>query len=164
MPLPRRAFLGGLLALAAIGCAGEAPAPVVGRPAPDFELGSIDGERISLAGLRGRPVVVNFFATWCKPCKQELPAFQAQAARHVDNELTFLLVDMQEDPDDVAVFLGELGVSLPAVVDSSGEVGKTYRVRGLPSTFFVGRDGVIKQAQLGELDGRALESGISKIV
>ena len=71
---------------------------------------------------------------------------------------------MQEDPDDVAVFLGELSVSLPTVVDSSGEVGKTYRVRGLPSTFFVGRDGTIKQAQLGELDGRLLETGISKIV
>jgi thiol-disulfide isomerase/thioredoxin len=160
----RRVFLGAVLALAAVACAGEGPAPVVGRRAPDFDLAAIDGGRVSLAGLQGKPVVVNFFATWCTPCKKELPAFQALSAQYADRGLTFLLVDMQEDPDDVAVFLGELGVSLPAVVDSSGEVGKTYRVRGLPSTFFVGRDGVIKQAQLGELDTRLLETGISKIV
>jgi thiol-disulfide isomerase/thioredoxin len=164
MRLGRRAFVGGAIALAAVGCAAAGPAPIVGRAAPDFKLGAIDGGEVSLSGLQGRPVVVNFFATWCVPCKKELPAFQALSKRYADRGLTFLLVDMQEDPDDVAVFLGDLGVSLPAVVDSSGEVGKTYRVRGLPSTFFVGRDGLIKQAQLGELDDRLLETGISKIV
>jgi peroxiredoxin len=164
MRLGRRAFMAGVAALAATACATEGPAPVVGRRAPDFALASIDGGSVSLAGLEGKPVVVSFFATWCTPCKKELPAFQALAQQHEDRGLTFVLVDMQEDPDDVAVFLGDLKVSLPAVVDSSGEVGKTYRVRGLPSTFFVGRDGVIKQAQLGELDGRLLEAGISKIV
>ena len=164
MRLGRRAFVGGAIAIATVGCAGAAPAPVVGRPAPDFKLGSIEGGELSLSGLQGRPVVVNFFATWCTPCKKELPAFQALSAQYADRELTFVLVDMQEDPDDVAVFLGELNVRLPAVVDSSGEVGKSYRVRGLPSTFFVGRDGLIKQAQLGELDERLLAAGISKIV
>jgi peroxiredoxin len=164
MRLGRRALVGGALALAAVGCAAEGPAPVVGRRAPDFKLASIDGGEVSLAGLQGKPVVVNFFATWCNPCKKELPAFQALSQQYAEQGLTFLLVDMQEDPDDVAVFLGELQVSLPTVVDSSGEVGKTYRVRGLPSTFFIGRDGTIKQAQLGELDGRLLETGISKIV
>ena len=167
MRLGRRSFVGGIggvVALAALACAGEGPAPVVGRRAPDFTLASIDGGRLSLAGLEGKPVVLNFFATWCVPCKKELPAFQSLSSQYAERGLTFLLVDMQEDPDDVAVFLGDLGVSLPAVVDSSGEVGKTYRVRGLPSTFFVGRDGLIKLAQLGELDDRLLESGISKIV
>jgi cytochrome c biogenesis protein CcmG, thiol:disulfide interchange protein DsbE len=164
MRLGRRAFVGGAIALATVGCAGEGPAPIVGRRAPDFKLAALDGGELWLAGLKGQPVVVNFFATWCTPCKKELPAFQALAGQYAERGLTFLLVDMQEDPDDVAVFLGELRVSLPAVVDSSGEVGKTYRVRGLPSTFFVGRDGVIKQVQLGELDQRLLEAGISKIV
>jgi thiol-disulfide isomerase/thioredoxin len=164
MLLGRRALIGAALALAAVGCAAEGPAPIVGRRAPEFKLSSIDGGEVSLAGLQGKPVVVNFFATWCTPCKKELPAFQALSQQYADQGLTFLLVDMQEDPDDVAIFLGELGVSLPTVVDSSGEVGKTYRVRGLPSTFFIGRDGTIKQAQLGELDGRLLETGISKIV
>ena len=164
MRLARRAFVGGAIALAAVGCAASGPAPVVGRPAPDFKLGSVDGGQLSLSGLAGQPVVVNFFATWCTPCKKELPAFQALSSQHADRGLTFLLVDMQEDPDDVAVFLGDLNVHLPAVVDGSGEVGKTYRVRGLPSTFFVGRDGLIKATQLGELDDQALQSGISKIV
>jgi peroxiredoxin len=164
MRVGRRAFAAAAVALAALACAGEGPAPIVGRRAPDFTLSSIDGGRISLSELQGRPVVVNFFATWCQPCKKELPAFQALAAQYAESGLAFLLVDMQEDPDDVAVFLGELGVTLPAVVDASGEVSKAYRVRGLPSTFFVGRDGLIKAVQLGELDGRMLEAGISKIV
>ena len=164
MRVGRRAFVGGAVALAALACAGEGPAPIVGRRAPDFTLGALDGGTGSLTGLAGKPVVVNFFATWCLPCKKELPAFQELSTRYAEQGLTFVLVDMQEDPDDVASFLGELGITLPAVVDSSGEVGKTYRVRGLPSTFFVGRDGLIKQAQLGELDTRLLETGISKIV
>jgi len=140
--LRRRVFvlgLGASFVSAACGAA-EGPAPIVG------------------------PVVVNFFATWCGPCRKELPAFQLLAERYADRDLTFLLVDMQEDPDAVAVFLSELRVTLPAVVDSSGEVAKSYRVRGLPSTFFIGRDGVIRQAQLGELDERLLEAGIANIV
>lgn len=164
--LSRRVFvlcLGASFVSAACAAA-EGPAPIVGRRAPEIKLPSIDGGEISLAGLRGKPVVVNFFATWCGPCKKELPAFQMLAERYAERELTFLLVDMEEDPDAVAVFLGELRVTLPAVVDSSGEVVKSYRVRGLPSTFFVGRDGVIRQAQLGELDERLLEAGIAKIV
>src|SRR5215213_5446410 len=114
MRLWRRAFVGVVVALAALACAGEGPAPVVGRRAPDFSLASIDGGRLSLAGLEGKPVVVNFFATWCLPCKKELPAFQELSSRYAERELTFLLVDMQEDPDDVASFLGELKVTLPA--------------------------------------------------
>jgi thiol-disulfide isomerase/thioredoxin len=161
----RRAFLGGVAGLLLSGCGASAePAPIVGRVSPDFQLPSIDGGTIALTGLRGKPVVVNFFATWCVPCKKELPAFQALAGQYASRGLSFVLIDVQEDPDDVGVFLGDLKINLPAVVDSSGEVVKTYRVRGLPSTFFVGADGVIKQAQLGELDGRSLEQGISKIV
>src|SRR3954449_11077168 len=112
MRLGRRAFVGGALALASVGCVATGPAPIVGRPAPDFKLGSVDGGQLALSGLQGRaggvhffaalcglqgrPVVVNFFATWCVPCKKELPAFQALSSQHADRGLTFLLVDMQE--------------------------------------------------------------------
>jgi thiol-disulfide isomerase/thioredoxin len=163
----RRRFLAGLLGLLALaGCSAqpEEPAPVVGRRAPDFTLESLGGQSVSLASLQGKPVVLNFFATWCGPCKYELPAFQAMAERHADRGLTFLLVDLQEDAEQVAPFLESLKVSLPAVLDESGRVTKTYRVRGLPSTFFVDREGVIRAVQLGALDDRALEGGIAKIV
>lgn len=163
--LSRRHLLLALAALPIGACAGDdGPAPIVGREAPPFSLRSIDGGEISLKSLRGKPVVVNFFATWCGPCVTELPAFQAQAARHADQGLSFLLVDMQEDADTVAVFLGELGVTLPAVLDQTGEVAKTYRVRGLPSTFFVDREGIIRSVHLGALDENLLQMGIAKIV
>src|SRR5437870_6521906 len=113
MPLRRRRFLGAVLGLGFVACGGGGPAPVAGSLAPDFSLTSIEGGAVSLKDLRGKPVVVNFFATWCVPCKKELPAFQALAAQYGDRGLSFLLVDMQEDPDDVAVFLGDLKISLP---------------------------------------------------
>jgi cytochrome c biogenesis protein CcmG/thiol:disulfide interchange protein DsbE len=161
----RRQFLGSVAALLlACRAPDNAPAPVVGRRAPAIVLRSLEGGELTLAALQGRPVIVNFFATWCLPCKNELPALQASSVRHAASGLSFILVDMLEDPDDVAVFLGDLAVTLPAGVDASGEVVKSYRVRGLPSTFFVGRDGVIKQVHLGELDEARLQQGISTIL
>jgi thiol-disulfide isomerase/thioredoxin len=108
--------------------------------------------------------VLNFFATWCGPCRYELPAFQAVAQRHAERGLAVLLVDLQEDPADVGQFLESLKVKLPAAIDETGHVTKAYRVRGLPSTFFLDRGGVIRAVQLGALDDRALESGVDKIV
>ena len=163
----RRSFLAGALALVALAACGarpEEPAPIVGRRAPDFTLPSLGGEAVPLASLQGRPVVLNFFATWCVPCRTELPAFQATAQRHADRGLAFLLVDLSEDPEDVGHFLESLRVSLPAAIDETGQVTKAYRVRGLPSTFFIDREGVIRAVQLGALDDRALEGGIAKIV
>lgn len=164
--LDRRAFItGGAVALLLAACRNDdGPAPIVGRRAPDFTLPTLEGPQLTLSSLIGRPVVVNFFATWCVPCRQELPAFQTIATKYTERKLAFVLVDVQEDPDDVAVFLGDLRVDLPTTVDATGEVVKTYRVRGLPSTFFVDRDGVIRLAQLGALDQSILESGIAKIL
>ncbi len=161
----RRQFLA-IAALSAIACASPAPepAPIVGRPAPDFTLPALDGSSMQLGGLRGKPVVVNFFATWCGPCRFELPTFQALADKEAGRGLTFLLVDLQEDAASVRAFLEELKVNLPTVLDETGEVTKLYRVRGLPATYFVGRDGYIHAVQLGVLDERLLVAGIEKII
>lgn len=166
MALSRRSLLAGLAGLALAACRGAdgGPAPAVGRQAPDFTGSLLPTGQQRLSDLAGRPVVLNFFATWCVPCKEELPTFQQLAERHADTGLTFLLVDVSEDPEDVAVFLDDLRVTLPTVVDHTGEIVKTYRVRALPSTFFIGRDGIIQMAQLGALDENLLSLGISKIV
>jgi cytochrome c biogenesis protein CcmG/thiol:disulfide interchange protein DsbE len=158
----RRAFLVGAVALAACGRVQEEAAPVVGRRAPEFRLAKLDGQPLALAELQGQPVVLNFMATWCGPCKVELPAFQQLAGRRP--ELSVLLVDLGEDSEMVGEFLDSLKVSLPTVLDESGQVTKSYRVRGLPSTFFIDREGVIRAIQLGALDERALETGIAKIL
>lgn len=151
----------GLLALAACATPVEEAAPVVGRRAPEFSLPALNGTPVALASLRGRPLVLNFMATWCLPCRQELPAIQSLTARHP--ELRVLLVDWAEDPEQVAAFLEELKVDLPTVVDDTGQVTKAYRIRGLPSTFFIDREGVIRAVQLGALDDRTLDAGVSKI-
>jgi len=163
--LTRRALLAGAVATAALAaCRGadDGPAPVVGRAAPDFTADRLTDGKQTLVALAGKPLVLNFWATWCVPCKQELPAFQKLSGER--KELQFLLVDVSEEPDDVAAFLQDLGISLPAVVDRTGEIVKSYRVRALPSTFFIGADGKIKMAQLGALDENLLNQGISKIV
>jgi cytochrome c biogenesis protein CcmG/thiol:disulfide interchange protein DsbE len=150
------------VALSACGVGQEEAAPVVGRRAPEFNLNGIDGRPVVLAELQGTPVILNFMATWCGPCRVELPAFQELAGRHP--ELRVVLVDLGEDREMVAGFLEELKVSLPTALDESGQVTKSYRVRGLPSTFFIDKGGVIRAIQLGALDTRALESGVTKIV
>ena len=159
----RRALLvgAGAALLAACGRAEEEAAPVVGRRAPEFRLAKLDGEPLALAQLQGKPVVLNFMATWCEPCKVELPAFQQIAGRRP--ELTVLLVDFGEDSEMVSEFLDALKVTLPTVLDENGQVTKSYRVRGFPSTFFIDRTGVIRAIQLGALDQRALEAGIARI-
>jgi cytochrome c biogenesis protein CcmG/thiol:disulfide interchange protein DsbE len=151
------------LAGAIAGCTAstQEPAPVVGRRAPEFTLPALNGTPVALASLRGRPLVLNFMATWCGPCRDELPAIQALTGRH--KELAVLLVDLAEDPEDVSIFLESLRVALPTVVDEGGHVSKAYRVRGLPSTFFLDRDGVVRAVQLGALDVRTLDAGVSKI-
>lgn len=166
MRLSRRwLLLGGAgLVLGACQSANNTPAPIVGRPAPDFAARSLDGERITLHQYRGQPLVLNFFATWCVPCLTELPAFQTIANRYAERGLAFLLVDLQEDPEEVALFLSELDVALPAVIDDTGEITKLYRVRGLPSTFFLDRAGIIQAVQMGALDERLLENGVGKII
>ena len=165
MTLTRRSLLFGGSALVLAACrSNDGPAPIVGRAAPDFTGDLLPIGEQKLSDLIGHPVVLNFFATWCIPCKQELPTFERLAGRYADKGLSFLLVDMSEDPDDVARFLDELKVTLPTVVDQTGEIVKLYRVRALPSTFFIGRDGNIKMAQLGALDENLLSQGISKIV
>ncbi|HUE75811.1 MAG TPA: TlpA disulfide reductase family protein [Chloroflexota bacterium] len=140
-------------------------APVVGRLAPEFTLVRLNGEPLMLSDLHGRPVVVNFFATWCGPCKAEMPEFQAAQKRHGDGEnLAVLFIDWQESATVVRSFVEDLGIPEESVLlDDSGDVGRLYRVRGMPTTFFIDRDGVIQAAHLGAIDRSLLDRGLAKI-
>ena len=126
-----------------------------GEPAPDFALKTLAGETLRLSDLRGKPVVINFWATWCGPCKVEIPLFDNVFQRNKDKGLVILGVNVQEQSPVVAKFVGEFGMSFPVVLDESGQVSTLYRVRALPTSIFVSPDGKIALAHRGSVVQRA---------
>lgn len=127
------------------------PEPVVGNAAPDFRLETPEGESVRLRDLRGMPVVLNFWATWCGPCVREMPLLDATAAAYGD-DLAVLAVDFDETAIVVSQFAERFGiVNLPLLLDEDGEVNLAYQVRGYPTTFFIDAEGTIQAIHIGEL-------------
>ncbi len=125
------------------------PSPQVGFAAPDFSLETLDGETVNLSDLRGQAVLVNFWATWCPPCRAEMPAIQQLYEQYQDQGFTVLAVDLQESEAQVTAFAEQMGLTFPILIDPNGQVFSRYQVRALPSTFFVDRNGLIQEIALG---------------
>jgi cytochrome c biogenesis protein CcmG/thiol:disulfide interchange protein DsbE len=125
------------------------PSPQVGFAAPDFTLETQDGTTISLADLRGQVVLINFWATWCPPCRAEMPAIQQVYDRYREQGFTVLAVNQQEGATQVGPFADQMGLTFPILMDRDGSVSARYQVNGLPSTFFVDRAGVVQNVTLG---------------
>jgi peroxiredoxin len=141
------------------------PAPAVDFPAPDFLLTNTQGDQIQLSDLKGQPVLINFWATWCAPCRIEMPAIQNRFGAFRDQGFVVLAVDFDEPADDVRSFGVEFGLDFDLLLDPGGEIQKLYRVRGYPTSFFVGRDGFIKVQHIGlmtegQLDGYLAQIGL----
>ena len=138
----------------------------MGQPAPDFALESrAPGETLRLSDYRGQVVVLNFWASWCGPCRQEMPEFEAEYQRHAAaGDLTILAVNALslDSRRDAERFIEEFEVTFPVAYDETGAVAERYRVRGLPSTFFIDRAGVVRAATFGPVFGGLLEAGIAK--
>ena len=146
----------------ALGVAAESLKVEVGEPAPDFTLETPSGELVSLSDFRGQVVVLNFWATWCTPCRAEMPEFQALWAEHeVAGDLMVLAVNLQESKAQVDGFVEDFGLTFPVVLDASGEVLDKYGLPGLPGTFFIDADGVLRSRVLGPLDGDRLREGVA---
>jgi peroxiredoxin len=124
------------------------PAPAVGHPAPDFTLTTAAGETIRLSDLRGTPVVQNFWATWCPPCRAELPELQS-ASKRLAGQVAVVGVNQAEARAEVQAFADKLGLTFTVPLDENGAASRLYRVRSLPTTFFIDRSGVIRQMQIG---------------
>jgi cytochrome c biogenesis protein CcmG/thiol:disulfide interchange protein DsbE len=124
-------------------------APAIGYPAPDFVLKTLSGEEFKLSAQRGTPVVLNFWATWCPPCRAELPELSSASKRYA-GQITVVGVTGESAPT-VAKSASELGLTFPIPLDNQGKVGRVYGVRSLPTTFFIDRNGVIGQIQNGPL-------------
>ncbi|NJN82873.1 MAG: TlpA family protein disulfide reductase [Caldilineaceae bacterium] len=120
-----------------------------GDQAPDFRLVLDDGRSLSLSDLRGRPVMLNFWATWCGPCRLEMPDIVERAVEAED--LVVLAINVQEDLAPIQAFSREFGMAMPVVQDREGLLRKLYGVRGMPTSVFINRDGEIVDTWSGLL-------------
>ena len=115
----------------------------------DFELTDLSGAKVKLSALKGKVVVLNFWATWCNPCMSEMPSLQRLFAAYKDQGLTVLAVDLQEDKATVQAKAKELGLEFPILLDAAGSVGGTYNARAIPTTYLVDRKGMIFSRIIG---------------
>jgi peroxiredoxin len=136
---------------AGVSTSGRIPAPRDGFSAPDFSLMSPDGETISLKDLRGQAVLVNLWATWCPPCRAEMPAIQKLYDEYKDQGFVVLAVNMtyQDTPSEVLPFTKANNLSFPILLDETGGMAKSYELRSLPSSFFIDRNGMIQEVVIG---------------
>jgi peroxiredoxin len=117
--------------------------PREGIAAPDFSLPDLAGKRIRLKDLRGNLVFLDFFATWCVPCRLEMPALERLHRAYRDKGSVVLAVDILEDAETVRAFTQGLRLSFPALLDEDGSVACSYGIRPVPATYLIGRDGKI---------------------
>lgn len=128
------------------------PAPEVGHPAPNFTLRSVSGSSTELRSFKGKVVLLNFWATWCIPCRKEMPLLARWYRQAHARGFVILGVDRQEPANDVRAFLHELTIPYPVVLDGNGSIVALYHVIPIPASFLIDRQGVIQSVQLGQLD------------
>jgi len=152
--------------LLAILTAGAGPTQAPGRPAPDFELKSLEGRPTRLSEFRGRPLLVNFWASWCDPCREEMPAIVVAFERHSAARLAVLAVNLrdQERERDVRRFVEEFRLPFPILLDTRGTVRRRYRVRAIPTSVFIDSAGIVRMVHPGPMTADALSRGLAAVL
>jgi peroxiredoxin len=139
---------------AAAGCSKEVEKPAVeGNYAPDFTLKDLNGQEVQLSSLKGKVVLVNFWATWCPPCREEIPSMMKLNQAMQGKPFQMLAISIDEGgKEDVERYFKKQGVSLPALLDSDGKVAKRYGTTGVPETFVLNTKGLIVKKVIGPMD------------
>ncbi|MBN1668401.1 MAG: TlpA family protein disulfide reductase [Anaerolineales bacterium] len=128
----------------------------IGAPAPEFRLETLAGDMVSLVDFHGQIVLLNFWATWCAPCRLEMPDFQERVERYPE-ELVVVAVNYDEDPTAVQAFMDELNLDFVFLLDPGGTVNQQYRVRGYPSSYLIDPQGTVRFQHIGLMTGGQLD-------
>ncbi|HEY4717434.1 MAG TPA: redoxin domain-containing protein [Anaerolineales bacterium] len=149
------------------GLAQAQAAPQTGFLAPDFTLESFSGESVTLADLRGRPILINLWASWCLPCRAEMPAIQRVYDRYRNQGFQVLAINMtlQDNRNNARAFVDEFSLTFPILLDVDGKVAALYRLRALPSSYFVDANGIIQDVVIGgPMDEALLASRVEQLL
>lgn len=130
--------------------------PTVGSAVKDFVLDDLSGNEVKISRLKGKPLVLNFWATWCPPCKEEMPLLEHYSKLYA-NEITIIGVDYAEDQQTVQQFVEEQTITFPVLLDQAGIVSEMYFVRNYPMTFFIDADGILRAQHLGQLTDEVMK-------
>jgi len=168
-PRPRRwgvilvwGLLLGLLAILGLGLIRSQQGPVgVGAMVPDFTLTTFDGEEIDIRDLRGQVVVINFWASWCKPCEQEAAELEQAYQLYRDQDVAFLGVDYVDTDREALAYLEKFGITYPNGPDLGTRISQAFRIRGVPETYLVGPDGRLAAIKIGPY--QSLEEIVSQV-
>lgn len=142
---------------------GRQAGAIEGQEVPGFTLRDARGQEHSLVDYRGRVVLLNFWATWCAPCRLEMPAIQERYERYGANELAVLAVNFDEPQSQVVAFGEELGLSFPLLLDPGGEVQRMYRIRGYPTSVFVDEEGIVRVVHIGIMTEDQLDEALQEL-
>ena len=152
-------LLTGLIVAGCLNGRGTSPSdiPAPGRTSADFQLQSLEGNEVALSDFKGRPVMVNFWATWCGPCRAEMPYIQQlyEDPEWSGQGLVILAVNIGESAATVKRFMEENGLTFTVLLDSDTEVGKLYNAAFIPTTYFIDKDGIIQEIKTGSFAGKA---------
>ena len=152
-----------MLATTACGGSGTTEART-GQPAPALAGTALDGSAVDLASLRGRPVIVNFWASWCPPCREEFPLFaERQATLGPSDGLQIIGVLYKDEPELAQQFLTDIGATWPTIDDPDGALAKAYRIAAPPQTYFIDKDGVLQAIQVGQVRPEDFDTQYAKI-
>jgi cytochrome c biogenesis protein CcmG/thiol:disulfide interchange protein DsbE len=137
---------------------------VIDGPVPDFTLTLFEGSDITLSDLKGQVVVVNFWASWCIPCRDEAPFLEQAWRKYRDQGVMFIGIDYLDTDKEAQAFLDEFGVSYPNGPDLGTRIAKQYHLTGVPETFFIAKDGRLGDMEIGPLTEERLVQGIEKLL
>jgi cytochrome c biogenesis protein CcmG, thiol:disulfide interchange protein DsbE len=142
---------------------GQSSAPVPGSPAISFELKLLDGKPVALANFRGKPVIMNFFASWCDPCRDEMPLINELAAKSDQDSYSVLGIAVEDTRAAVTEFAKETRLVFPIALDLNSTVKRAYRIFGPPATFFIDGQGIIRDVVLGPLTAERAREAMKRI-